>query len=275
MRQHGLEGSLPRRLVIEAAVVPSIVSHAEDRRFGHLALLHGVAHNANTAYQLRGQFGLRIHLGHVVEVGVHVHGEYLRVGIVVTGIVPPPGYVATKLSLGCGQVVAVGHRPHTVTRGVDGNVLGRGGQCLEEAVVLVGAAGKGGAVDLRYEVQRLHRVGGNGPRLVIFLFKRPLQCRQVVGILLQVGVRTGHAHVVHEDGKLTYAEFVHLVELAHDVVDNGAAADEVVARVNGPDKVDLRGRRGGSDVAHHVLREPPVAFLLLCDGGGIGILPVL
>ena len=74
---------------------------------------------------------------------------------------------------------------------------------------------------------------------------------------------------------MAYAQLVHLLELAHDVADDGTAAQELVARMYGPDEVHLRLLAHLGKVAEHVLSEPTVLLLLGRDGGGVGILPHL
>ena len=172
-------------------------------------------------------------------------------------------------------MVVVGNRPYALSGGVYGDVGRHLAQCGHEALSLVNAACKAVAIYLWHEVQGSHGVLGGGTLVVPLGFYFSLKFGQPVGILLHVGIRGRNTHVVHEDTEVAYAQLVHLLELAHDVADNGTAAQELVARVNGPDEVHLRLLAHLCQVAEHVLCEPAVLLLLGTDGGGVGVLPHL
>ena len=184
-----LETCLPALLVLEAGIVPCIVGNGEEGSSGHRTLLHGVGYEALAIVQRRGETVSGTHRGHVHEVAVHVHGIELSVGIVVTGIVPPPCHSTAKLVHHRLCVVVVGNRPYALSCGVYGDVGRHLAQCRHKALSLVNAACKAVAIYLWHEMQGSHGVLGGSTLVVPLGFYLSLKFGQSVGILLHVGIR--------------------------------------------------------------------------------------
>ena len=254
--------------------MPAVVGHAEQGQFRQLTLLHRVADDANAARERRGQRAVAVHLRHLEEVGVHVFRIDLAVGVVVAGVVPPPAHVASEILAHDVEIVAVGNTPHAPSRGVDGDVFGRGGEGREESAQIVGAD-PARCVGLGHEMQRTNRVGRSCSGLVVLRFQSALHGGEPRCVEFELLFAIRHSHVIDENGKLAHAEVVHLVEFPQNIVHHRIASEEVVSRMDGPDEVHLRGCRLLREVAHHVLREPAFFLLVGRDARGVGVLPVV
>ena len=124
-------------------------------------------------------------------------------------------------------------------------------------------------------MQGTHRVGRRGGIDIPLFLNSVLQCRQVVGIGLEVGFGTGHADIIHEHGEVSDTEGVHLLIFSHDVVHHRVAVHEVLARVDSPDEVHLSLVRHLAHFADHVLRHPAVLFLFGGKAFRVSVLPLL
>ena len=165
---------LPRGHVVKSRIVPRIVCHREECDARH----H--------------------------EVGVHVGGVNLFVRVVVARIIPPPSHGTTEFFVHRCQIAAIGHSPHTPSRGVDGDVGRHSRQSLEETLA-IGLSHPTQRINLWHEVQRTHAIFGGAACLVPLRINGFLHCRQVIRICFAVCFRSRHTHVVHEDGKLAHA----------------------------------------------------------------------
>ena len=117
-------------------------------------------------------------------------------------------------------------------------------------------------------------VGRNCPRSIPLLLDAFLQLCQTLGIELEVGIGGGHADVIDKNAELPHSKGMHLLELAHNVINNRIRREEIVAGMDGPDEIHLRGGRSFADIAHHIFAQPSVLLLLRGDSLGIGLPPV-
>ena len=236
----GGEGGVPVGLVVESGVVPSIVGDAEEGDFRHFSLLHGVAEDGEAVFQA---FVDRCGVGDsafVVEVGVHVHREELVGIVVVAGIVPPPCDVAAQVLAHALHVGGIGHTPYAPAGGIDDDVGGRFAEGCEEGFTLFFATTReAAAIDLGNELKGLDGVGGGGAAFVPLFFNGLLKAGDAGGIEVVLRLGGGDGDVVNEHGKLAHAEGVHALVFVHDVGDDGGTIEKVVARMDGPNEVDL------------------------------------
>ena len=199
-----LKRLLPRGHVIESRIVPRIVRHREERDAQHHALLHGIGHHTEAILQSLWQTSIIVYRTHFHEVGVHVGGVDLLIGVVVAGIVPPPSHGATEFGVHRCQIITVWHRPHAPSRGVDGDVGRHSRQGFEETLA-IGLSHPTQGVDLWHEVQRTHTSFGGTTWLVPLLINRFLHSRQMICIRFAVCIRLRHTHVVYKDSKLAHS----------------------------------------------------------------------
>ena len=194
---------LPRGHVVKSRIVPRIVCHREECDARHHALLHGIGHHTKSIFQRLLHTRIVVHGTHLHEVGVHVGGVNLLIGVVVARIVPPPSHGTTEFFVHRCQIAAIGHRPHTPSRGVDGDVGRHSRQGFEETLA-IGLSHPTQGVNLWHKVQRTHAIFGGAACLVPLRINGFLHSRQVIRICFAVCFRSRHTHVVHEDGKLAH-----------------------------------------------------------------------
>ena len=97
----------------------------------------------------------------------------------------------------------------------------------------------------------------------------------MIGIGFAIRLRLGYTDIVDKNGKLPHSEFVHARVLVHDAVHHIGIAHETIARVDGPNEIDLSVLRSLCYIANHILREQAVFHLLRCQRRRIWCLPLL
>ena len=89
---------------------------------------------------------------------------------------------------------------------------------LQRREVLVSVAGaKGEGIVARNEVQRRDLIGFCRSLTVVFCFQRLLHTVDQLGVTFAVAVSVGHGDVIDEDTELTNAQFIHVLELRHQI----------------------------------------------------------
>ena len=138
------------------------------------------------------------------------------------------------------HVGGIGHAPYAPAGGIDDDVGGRFAEGGEEGFTLFFATTREtAAIDLGNELEGLDGVGGGGAAFVPLFFNGLLEAGDAGGVEVVLRLGGGDGDVVNEHGKLAHAEGVHALVFVHDVGDDGGTVEEVVARMDGPNEVDL------------------------------------
>ena len=267
-----LKRLFPRRHIVELGIVPRIVCHREERDARHHALLHGIGHHSKTILQFLLQTRVIIDSAHLHEVGVHVGGVNLLIGVVIARIVPPPSHRTTKFGVHRCQIIAVWHSPHAPSCGVDGDVGRHSRQSFEETLTVSFAHPTQG-VNLWHEVQRTHAIFGCTARFVPLRIDGILHCGEMVCIRFAFRFRMRHTHVVHEDRKLAHAQVVHTRKLLHNARHHIGLPHKIIAWVDSPDEIHLGRLRGFRQILHHILRHSAIFDVRLHQRLGVRFFP--